>query len=240
MKILYLITARGGSKGVPKKNLRTLNGLSLIGFKARAAKKTKSCSRLIISTDDPEIAEDALRHGVEVPFMRPAELASDTARSADVIAHAMEWLTERGERYDAVMLLEPSSPFTRAEDLDGAVALMEKAKANAVVGMRKMEVSSTFVGPMDADGRISSVVEKMKLASGRLRQEMKDEFTMNGALYLFGWDFFAAHRDIYHDVAGTYGYVMPEILGLEIDEMRDLALAELLIERGYVDFANWA
>lgn len=239
MRTLYLITARGGSKGVPHKNIRKIGGLSLIGFKARAAKKARSCSRLIISTDSEEIAEEAQRHDVEVPFMRPAELASDMARSSDVIAHAMEWITAQGESYDALMLLEPSSPFTRAEDYDGAVELMTRADAKAVVGMRRMEVSSVFVGPMDPDGRISSIVSAMKRASGRARQEMVPEYTMNGGLYLMRWDFFAQHRDIYYDVGKTYGYLMPDELSLEIDEPKDLAFAEFLLERNYIDRRHW-
>lgn len=233
------MTARGGSKGVPRKNLRELAGLSLVGFKARAARKTSSCTRLVMSTDDPEIAEEARRHGADVPFMRPAELASDTAKSSDVIAHAMHWLEERGERYDAIMLLEPSSPFTRPQDFDGAVSMMRDTNADAVVGMRRMEVSSTFVGTMDEAGRISSIVSQMKRDAGRLRQEMRPEFTMNGALYLFGWDYFAKHRNIYENAQGTYGYVMPDELSVEIDEMRDLAYAQFLVEQGYVDISIW-
>jgi len=243
MRTLYLITARGGSKGVPGKNLKKLGGLSLVGFKARAAKKTKSCTKLAISTDAEDIAEDARAHGAEVPFIRPPELASDTAKSSDVIAHAIAFYEGKGERYDAIMLLEPSAPFARPEDYDGAVAMMQNTGANAVVGMRRMEVSSTFVGPIDEDGRIGNIVKKMKRErvgnGGQLRQEMRPEFTMNGALYLFGWEFFKTHENIYADENGTYGYVMPDELSLEIDEMRDLSYAEFLVDNGYVDISIW-
>lgn len=239
MKTVFLITARGGSKGVPGKNLRQLGGLSLIGFKARAAKRSPFCSRLMISTDSEEIAAEARRHDVEVPFLRPSELATDTAKSSDVIAHAIEWLEGQGERYDAVMLLEPSSPFTRAADFDGAVRLMQESGAKAVVGMRRMEVNSTFVGPLGEGGKIDAIVRKMKAQAGSLRQEMATEYTMNGCLYLFGWDYFKAHRNIYHDEAGVYGYVMPDELSVEIDEPRDLSYAEFLVDKGYVDLSNW-
>lgn len=240
MRILYLITARGGSKGVPNKNVREIGGLSLVGFKARAAKKATSCTRLVISTDSETIATEAKRHGAEVPFMRPAELASDASKSSDVIAHAISWFEERGERYDAIMLLEPSSPFARPEDFDGAAALMEKTGANAVVGMRRMEVSSVFVGAMDGEGRIGEIVTKMKAQTAVLRQETKPEFTMNGGLYLFKWDYFKAHRNIYHDERGVYGWVMPDELSLEIDEMRDLYYAEFLIDKKYIDLSIWS
>ncbi|WP_394838074.1 acylneuraminate cytidylyltransferase family protein [Pendulispora rubella] len=241
MNILFLMTARGGSKGVPRKNLRELSGLSLIGYKAGAARRSKYCQRIVISTDSEEIQTEARRFGVEVPFTRPAELASDTASSADVIWHAMDYFdeTEGKGHFDAIMLLEPSAPFARAEDYDRAVELMMRTRANAVVGMRKVEVSSVFVGGLDAEGRIPTIVRKMReFRSSPGRQEVPAEYTMNGALYLFGWDYFRAHRNIYHD-ENTYGLVMPQNVSLEIDEMHNLAYAEFLVERGYVDKSDY-
>ena len=94
MNVIFLIIARGGSKAVPGKNLRKVAGISLVGFKAISALRSKYCTRLIISTDDPEIQEDARGYGVEVPFTRPEELATDTASSIDVISHAMDWIEE--------------------------------------------------------------------------------------------------------------------------------------------------
>ena len=152
MEILFLITARGGSKGVPGKNLRTLNGLSLIGYKARSALRSKYCSRLMISTDSPEMQAEALTHGAEVPFLRPAALANDTASSNDVILHAMDYVEqEEKRRYEAIMLLEPASPFARGCDYDGAVDLYLKSGASLVVGMRQTEVNSIFTGPLRED-----------------------------------------------------------------------------------------
>src|ERR1051325_15832 len=105
MRVLYLIVARGGSKSIPGKNLQRIQGLSLVGFKARSAQRAASCARLIISTDDPEIQREAPSLGVEVPFPRPAPLATDTATTEDVVLHAMQWLDAHagGERFDAVM-----------------------------------------------------------------------------------------------------------------------------------------
>ncbi|WXA97962.1 acylneuraminate cytidylyltransferase family protein [Pendulispora brunnea] len=237
MNVLFLMTARGGSKGVPRKNLRKLSGLSLIGFKAGAALRSRYCQRIVMSTDSEEIQAEARRFGVEIPFTRPAELASDTASSADVIWHAMDFFdeTEGKGRFDAIMLLEPSTPFGRTEDYDRAIELMMRTGANAVVGMRKVETSSVFVGPLDAEGHIPTIVRKMReFRSSPGRQEVPTEYTMNGALYLFRWDYFRAHKNIYHD-ENTYGLVMPQHVSLEIDEMHDLAYAEFLVERGYID-----
>jgi CMP-N,N'-diacetyllegionaminic acid synthase len=238
--ILFLITARGGSKGLPGKNLREIAGLSLVGYKARSARRSRHCARLIISTDSPEIQAEARRHGAEAPFLRPAELASDTASSADVVLHAMEWLErEEGRRYDAIMLLEPSSPFARADHYDAAVALFQERRANLVVGVRETEVSSVFVGPLGADGSIASIVGKVKARTALRRQEQAREVTMNGALYLLRWEWFARSRRIYGDEAGSYGILMDRPHSLEIETPMDLAWGQFLVEQGLVDLSHW-
>lgn len=238
--ILFLITARGGSKGVPGKNLRRIGGVSLIGFKARSARRSRHCARLIISTDSPEIQEEARREGVEVPFTRPDELAGDTIGSAEVVAHALRWIEEtEGRRYDAVMLLEPSSPFARADHYDDAVALYRTRGADLVVGVRPTEVSSVFVGPLEEDGSIAAIVRKMH-AAGLRRQDQKPEVTMNGALYLFGWDRFMASGRIYDRPETAYGLPMDRVHSLEIETPDDLAYAEFLADTGRIDLSPWA
>jgi len=240
MKVLYLITARGGSKSVPGKNLRKIGGMSLVGFKAIAARKSKYCTRLMISTDSPEIQEEARRYGVDVPFTRPAELATDTAPSADVIMHAIVWLEEvAGERYDAIMLLEPSSPFARYVDLDNAVGMMIQKDANLVVGVREVEVSSALTGPLDQQGRITQIIDQIERRSALGRQDAPREYTMNGALYLFRWGFFKKYRALYKDREKSYGYVMDRYYSVEVDNMIDLQWAEFLASKGYVDMSYW-
>lgn len=242
MKILFLITARGGSKGVPGKNLREIGGISLVGFKALSASRSKHCSRLIISTDSPEIQADARKYGVEVPFTRPAELATDAVKSSPVIAHAMAWIEAEGrECYDAVMLLEPSSPFARASDYDTAVAMMIQHDANAVVGVRPAEVAATVIGPLDADGRLTAIIDKMHAARAQTgkRQTLGRHYTMNGALYLFKWDYFKQHQWIFHDREKVFGLVMDPLHSVEIDEPVDLLWAEFLVNQGHISLADW-
>jgi CMP-N,N'-diacetyllegionaminic acid synthase len=240
MDILFLITARGGSKSIPGKNLRQLGRLSLVGFKARSARKSKYCSRLIISTDNPEIQAEARQHGVEVPFTRPAELASDTASSLDAIRHAIQWIESHEKRaYDAIMLLQPSSPFARARDYDAAVELMREKNAQVVLGLREMEVHSTFVGPLEPDGRMPEIVNKVRQRRARRRQDMPAEYTMNGALYLFRWEFFKQHQDLYADPQQTYGYVMDSYYSIDIDEPINLIWAQFLVDKQLVDMNEW-
>jgi CMP-N,N'-diacetyllegionaminic acid synthase len=239
MRVLFLITARGGSKRVPRKNLRQIGGLSLVGFKAIAARRSKYCSRLIISSDDEEIQQEAARHGVEVPFTRPAHLAGDASSSVDVIAHAMEFLESQNDRYDAIMLLEPAAPFARAQDFDGAVELMQSTGASVVLGMKPVSPNRIFVGPIEPDGRISQIVDRVRDWETGGYSRLGLEYTMNGALYLFRWDFFRSHRRIYHDGAVTYGYKMEPHYSIEIDDPIELHLAEFLVERGHVDMTHW-
>lgn len=241
MEILSLIVARGGSKGVPGKNLRPLGGLSLIGFKARSARRAQSLDRVIISTDCPDIQAEARRHGVEVPFTRPAELASDTATSASVVQHVIDYVeTVEKRRYDAILLLEPSSPFGRAADYDAAVALYQERDAALVVGMRAVEPNPIFCAPLPPDGSIGEIVARINQRTKLRRQDLDSYYTMNGAFYLFSWDAFKATGRIYQDEQRSYGIAMDEFHSVEIDNPIDLAMAEFLVEKGYVDMADFA
>jgi len=239
MTVLFLITARGGSKRVPGKNLCRIKGLSLIGFKAVAARRSKYCSRLIISTEDSAIRDEAVRHGADAPFLRPAHLATDTAPSADVIGHTIDFLEARGERYDAIMLLEPSTPFTTAADFDAAIELMAATNASVVLGMKPVSPNQLFVGPMQPDGRMPEIVDRVREWQNSGYLPLPQDYTMNGALYLMRWDFFKTHRRIYYDGAVTYGFKMDPHYTIEIDYPVDLHLAEFFVDRGYVDMTNW-
>jgi len=238
--VLYLIVARGQSKGVPRKNLAQIAGRSLIAYKAIAAKKAASCTRLIISSDDAEMQAEAKRFGAEVPFTRPAELASDTATSEAVVLHAMEWARAQGQTYDAIMLLEPSSPFATAAHFDDAVELMRKKQASIVVGMRETEVSTHFIGAMDSDGNIGGIVKKINALRHLRRQDQPQEVTMNGAFYLIDWKYFEQARKIYADEQKSYGILMPPEYSLEIETPADLAFGQFMAEHKLIDLTPWA
>src|ERR1700692_3408847 len=239
-EILFLLVGRGGSKGLPGKNLREIGGLSLIGYKAISARQSRYCSRLIVSSDSPAIQAEASRHGAEVLFSRPAELATDTASSNDVILHAMYWIeSHEHRRYDAVMVLEPSSPFARSDHYDQAVDLFTARKAALVVGLRETEVSSIFVGPLGKDGSIGAIVDKILTTPALRRQDQAPEVTMNGALYLIGWDAMRRNRKVYADPAASYGILMDRLHSIEIETAADLAHAAYGVEHGMLDTSFW-
>jgi len=238
--VLFLIAARGGSKGVPGKNLRRIGELSLLGYKARAALRCDDCKRLIVSTDSLDIQDEARRMGVEVPFTRPSELATDTASSESVVAHAIAWIEEHENRaYDAIMLLEPSSPFATADHLSAAIELFTARGADLVVGMRSSEPHSLFVGTQLDDGSIAPIVKNLAKASGVRRQDQKPEWTINGALYLFGWDAFKKSGKIYGSPEKCYGLLMDHWHSMEIETPDDLALAEFAVKKGLIDCSHW-
>lgn len=232
MSNLFLITARAGSKGVPNKNLRPISGLSLIGWKARAAKAAmKPGDRLIISTESYAIQGDAKFFNVEIPFTRPVELATDTASSASVIKHALENID--GE-YKTVVLLEPSSPFTRGSDIIAALTIKEAKNAHLVVGMKHVEPHTTFIAEQPDDDCVTPIMVKMGRVGRNLRrQDLKPEWTMNGALYVFDTEMFLKTGSIYGG-ARNYGLLMDKWHSIEIDSMDDLEMAEYAFLKGYV------
>ncbi len=238
--ILFLIAARGGSKGVPGKNLKTIAGLSLLGFKARSAQACRGCARLILSTDSEDIQAEGRHLGVEVPFTRPAELATDTAPSDGVVAHAMDWIEDNdGKSYDAVMLLEPSSPFATADHYDQAITVFNERNADLVVGLRELDTYPVFTGALSQTGSIATIVEQMHQAQGLRRQDQLTNVTMNGAFYLIRCDAFRRSGKIYGDPEGCYGIVMDKWHSIEIETPDDLALAEFAVDKGYIDMTAW-
>lgn len=175
-----------------------------------------------------------------MPFTRPAELASDTATAASVVSHAIDWLEREEKRgYDAIMLLEPSSPFATPDHFQAAVDLFEARQADLVVGMRAAEPPTTFIGPRGPDDSIAPIVHKMNSAAGLRRQDQPAEWTMNGALYLFRWSAFKASGKIYGTPDKCFGLMMDRWHSIEIETAADFAFAEFAVTQGHFDTAPW-
>lgn len=240
MNVLALVIARGGSKGVPGKNLKPLGGIPLVAYKIISAQRSRFVQRLILSTDSPDIRQVGMTYGAEAPFLRPAELATDTASSDDVALHAMEWVESQPSRVpDALLLLEPSTPFATGADYDRAVELMERTQAVMVVGMVPHKTNRVFIGEMDEAGRLKAIIEQMQSLRRLDRQALRPNFTMNGAFYLLNWRHFRQARRRYVDPDNSYGIEMDEFHSVEIDQPIDLAWAQFLIDRRFVDPTPW-
>jgi CMP-N,N'-diacetyllegionaminic acid synthase len=229
LKVLGVITARGGSKGLPGKNLKPLAGRPLIAYTIDAARESRALDRVILSTDDEAIAAAGRSCGCDVPFMRPADLARDETPHLPVMQHAVQWLRER-DRYepDAVMILQPTSPLRRAQDIRDSIGLLEKSGADSVVSVS--EVPAHF-NPMrtlrvEEDGTATLFVsgEPVRRRINR-RQDMPAAWTMNGAIYLFRADVIGGREPSLYGNR-TAAYVMPPQFAVSIDSLDDWTQAE--------------
>lgn len=238
MRVLFVITARGGSKGVPRKNIKMLEGLPLVAYKIIAAKKSRFDKRIIVSTDDNEIAEISKEYGAEVPFMRPDYLATDTAESVDVVLHAMKWADENDkDKFDYVCLLEPSSPFASYQDLNNALELIIKNDADTLLGMREVGITSNFIHSLDEYEKLSEFYYAVRDLKSTRRQSQKKEYTMNGCMYIAKWDYFIKNK-MFHSI-NSIPYIMPEENSIEIDTMLDYEVAGKIMESGLIDKNLW-
>ena len=219
--ILAVITARGGSKGLPRKNVLPLAGRPLIGWSIAAALGSAAVGRVVVSTDDPEIAEVARAEGAEVPFLRPADLASDTASSLDVLRHA---LTEC-PGHDYFVLLQPTSPLRQASDIDAAWRLLKATGAASCVSVCETAESPWLMYLQSDEGRLSRLLPEPE--RGLRRQDLPVAYRLNGAIYLARRaGFLATGRLIDPD---TVALVMPPERSVDIDTLSDFDLAESLL-----------
>jgi CMP-N-acetylneuraminic acid synthetase len=228
-KTLGLILARGGSKRVPRKNLRLLGGKPLINWTVDAALAATSLDRVILSTDDAEIAATAVAAGCDVPFMRPPELATDTTTSADVVRHALAAI-DAAATFSRLVLLQPTSPLRTSEDIDGAVALARGQDLASVVGICPAESVPAHLFWHEADGRLSSVIgAPFEEIAGRRSQDCRPGYRLNGAVYVARLDWFLAGGELIGP--DSVGYVMPRERSVDIDDEMGLLEAEMIVSR---------
>ena len=223
--MIAIIPARGGSKGLPGKNVRPLNGKPLIAYAIEAALKARHIDRVIISTDDEEIARVAVEYGAELPFMRPAELASDTALAVDNYIYTIGRLEEElGKIIDSFVVLQPTSPLRIAEDIDGAIELFQNKKADSVISYCQEAHPVTWHKYLDDDGRFVDIFD----ANIKNRQDNRISYYPNGAVYVFRTSMIR-ERKYYSDK--SYAYVMPRTRSVDIDFIEDFEYAEFLLKR---------
>ncbi|MDR1522254.1 MAG: acylneuraminate cytidylyltransferase family protein [Streptococcaceae bacterium] len=238
MNILYLVTARGGSKGIPKKNICELGGMPLIAYRIISAKKSKYKGRIIVSTDNLEIADTAKEYGAEVPFIRPSYLASDTASSIDVVEHAIQWIEDNdANKYDYLCLLQPTSPFVSYKDLNRSLDLIIENNADTLIGVKRAEINRCFIQELDEHGRLSNFYYSLKNIKKVRRQDFEPEYTLNGGIYILSWKYFKKNKIFYS--TNSIPYIMEDIDSVDIDGPIDFEFAKFLVERNVVDINLW-
>jgi CMP-N,N'-diacetyllegionaminic acid synthase len=227
MRVLGVVTARGGSRSVPRKNIRLLCGKPLLQYTAEAALASQRLERTILTTDDEEIAAVGRRCGLDVPFLRPAELARDDTPSLPVVQHVVQWVEARGDRYDAICLLQPTNPLRRAEDIDGAIALLESSGADSVISF--VDVDGKHPARMkriDAEGRVHNppFAEQFE---GQRRQDLPKFYLREGSIYLTR----TAVLMQQHSFQGRdcRAWIVPEQRACNIDTPFDLFVAEQVL-----------
>lgn len=227
-KILALITARGGSKGLPGKNIRNLAGKPLISWTIKQALASPIIDRIIVSTDDNRIAAVAKKYGAEVPFMRPKVLASSSAKSVDVAIHALNWLERyNNDKYDIVILLQPTSPLRTAEDIRRAFQLFFAKNAKAVVSVCTCEHSPLWSNRLPSDLNMGKFIKASIL--NKNRQSLGQYYRLNGAVYIAETRYLREKRSFFG--RRTYAYIMDTVRSVDIDSIIDFTLAEILMKQ---------
>lgn len=219
-KILGLIPARGGSKGIPGKNIVYLGGKPLITWTVEAAKKSRYLDELVLSSDDEEIINIANQYGCNTPFQRPSELAKDDTTSIDVVLHAIEKIPG----YDYVLLLQPTSPFRKVNHIDRAIRECIDAGVSSLVTVRKVRESPYWMYTKSKDNRLHPVLEQGLSAQ---RQNLPVMWILNGAIYLTEINYLKQHRSLKGE--DVIGMEMSTNESVDIDSIEDLKYAEVLI-----------
>lgn len=231
-RVLGIIPARGGSKGIPGKNTKLLGGMPLIAYSIAAARTARCLTRTIVSTDSEEIAAVAVAHGGDVPFRRPGQLANDTAPMWDVIQHALGVMDQQaGEIYHAVVLLDPTNPFRTGAEIDAAISqLLADETCDGVVGVTEPEANPIWHSVVEREGYLEDLVPG---ASGYTRrQDVPPAYTITGALY--AW----RRRTIIADRNWRYGRLRKQIVSdvpfVPLDSPEQFAALDALLRAGVV------
>ncbi|GBE04753.1 CMP-N,N'-diacetyllegionaminic acid synthase [bacterium BMS3Abin10] len=225
-KILGIIPARGGSKRIPRKNIKQLSGKPLVAWTIEQAKSSKYIDNIIVSTEDEEIAEISKKYGAEVPFLRPKELAADEAKVSDVVLHAINWFERNNEFYDLLVRLQLTSPLRKIGDIDEAIELLFSKSAEAIISVCEVEHHPYWAGVLPEDGCMRDFLKPGTV--GKSRQELPVCYRLNGSISLAYVNYLKNNRSFWGK--NTYAYVMPRERSLDIDYEIDFIVAETLMK----------
>ena len=228
MRYLIIIPARGGSKGIPKKNIFSLNGMPLIKYTIESALQVVADSddiEAIVSTDDNEIKKAALSFGINVPFLRPRELSKDHSTSSDYILHAIDFYSEQHIRIENIIILQPTSPLRHASDITNAIELFDNKGSDSLISVYEEHTLNNKI-IYKQDGSYGVPMDKEHNAGFR-RQDDSGFLVRNGAIYICSVDFFKNTGNIVSNKPLIY--LMPKYRSVNIDTHDDLLVAEKLL-----------
>ena len=226
MKYLAVITARGGSKGIPGKNTKLLNGKPLILYTVEAARMVFQDQYIYVSTESQEIKNTVESSGLEVPFLRPAELATDTSSSEDVLKHSIKEAVKKGLEFDAVVLLQPTSPFRNEEHIQSAIIEFEKHPDSLLLSVTEAR-ENPYYTLMEEDKE--GFLQKSKQSNFTRRQDCPSVWNINGAIYIFPKNEFMKGG---FDTLSKRKFVMNALASIDLDSPSDWTIAESLLKAG--------
>ena len=233
--ILWLIPARSGSKSIPHKNIKKLGDYPLMAYRIKSALSIASPNNVWVSTDSEEYAEIAKGFGATVPFLRPEELATETATSADVVLHAMNEAEKQGLKYSVLGLLEPTSPFITYNQLSDAVQqLLDDDEAENIVAVRESRPNTFFI---QKDSKyLSELAERLSMVQSHARQNFGKEITPSGGFHMAKWDSFKKSKTFF--TQKTLSFFVGSENELEIDEPLDWNFAEFILQQGLIKISD--
>ena len=227
MKILAIIPARGGSKGIKNKNIKNLCGHPLIAWTIMKAKKSKFIEKVIVSTDSKKIAAISKKYGASVPFIRPKKYATDKANDFVVLNHAINFLKTKGEKFDYVLMLQPTSPLRALKDINNSIKKVLKENIDSLVSVCKVETQHPrFIYSIKNKNSLVPFLKKNDNPAMR-RQDIEQLYFLDGSIYISKIKTLMKYKTFYHNK--TKAYEVPKWKSLEIDDIEDLNLAKFYV-----------
>lgn len=226
MNVLFIIPARGGSKGLPGKNILSLGGKPMIAWSIHAVLDSGIHGDCIVSTNDKKIAKIANSYGANIPFMRPQKLATDKATTLDVIIYTYNRLIKEGKKYTHIAVIQPTSPLRKASDI---VESIKKLSGNtkAVIGVTKCDHHPLWSNQLPSDLSMKHFIRKELL--NKNRQQLPEYYQINGAIYISEINYFLKNKSFFG--SATKAYIMPTNRSVDIDTEKDFVLAEYYLRK---------
>lgn len=224
-RILALIPARGGSKGIKNKNIIDLCGRPLIAYTIKAALESNYVDDVIVSTDSQEIADIAIFYGAKIPFLRPAELASDSSKTIDAVLHAIAALHAQGSDYDILLLLQPTTPLRDSNDIDVSIKTFFNNNYRSLVSVSPVTDSPVLIRMIDSDNHLEHLID---CSSTIRRQDMKPYYVVNGCIYI---NYIADINNATSFNDNESGFIMSTSHSVDIDNYFDLYAAQYYLNK---------
>ncbi len=224
-KILALIPARGGSKGIKDKNIIDIKGKPLIAYSIEAGKQSKYVDDVVVTTDSEKIAEVSKKYGAEIPFMRPTEYAQDKSKTIDAVIHAIKELKKTGKLYDTLVLLQPTQPLRTSLDIDKAIELYFEKNCMSLVSISEVDDHPLLIRTINSDG---SLIHLLNQNSDCRRQDMPPFYRVNGCIYINKIEEIDDNTS-FND--NKLGFVMDRSHSVDIDEYKDIVEVEYYLKK---------